>query len=636
MTQGSNTHGNMRMTGLSLSSAIASAMTIVALLAFAINETGAQTLLTIQDPVAGARIGHGPHEIRWSGGTELDSVVLKYSIDAGVSWKHIASVPNTGRFSWLVPTTVSDRVRLAVSPHDPFVGGLELNRTFQYYPGILLRTLAVSPQDSLLIMGGLGPDKGMRVYELKSGAYVRDYIGQGMISAVVLPDNRYVVMGRHRNFGVEIVDLRYLHSSLDSYVNDSVFSIDISPDGKYAVGAQRDRVVIHNLVRDGRSVVVIDSIWKAIKKVAWDPRTELIAVGERFGSIYIYDRTKVRAVDSLDQRFGDVRALKYTADGSRLLSMVGDYIYIWNLDSTPAKAKVIRCGPAIGRCATISGNGEFVGAVNEAGLLQLFDARTGELIDSVPGQGMHSHLQFNAAADRLYTLGYDMVYEWSVSRSTPIPGAATGDFSIVWPTQPIEVVAPTIDFGNVDVNIKQDSVVLPIITISAAGPLWFDNIEIVGPEAARFTMNRNAIVDTVTVHRIWGAIVSFTPMAVGESRAQMRLKVAGWDSVFVVELRGTGTGTVGVTGEKQVENPSISVVPNPAGDYALLSVHGMQSVRSIEVVDVLGRTVLSIDDAGSLSSWPLRLDLAHVAKGNYFVVVHSTGGTRVSPLRVER
>ena len=84
-------------------------------------------------------------------------------------------------------------------------------------------------------------------------------------------------------------------------------------------------------------------------------------------------------------------------------------------------------------------------------------------------------------------------------------------------------------------------------------------------------------------------------------------------------------------GIDQADGIACSIFPNPTADAALLSLSGISGKVTVEVMDMVGCTVLRQDTEaqGDLS---MTLDLSTLSKGSYLVRISNAGQQTVKRL----
>jgi|GEM_PF-1429530 len=76
--------------------------------------------ITVTSPNGGENLMVGLiHEITWTSTGEIETVMIEYSADNGVSWEMVAtSTPNEGSYEWTVPDNLSDDCRVRITGED--------------------------------------------------------------------------------------------------------------------------------------------------------------------------------------------------------------------------------------------------------------------------------------------------------------------------------------------------------------------------------------------------------------------------------------------------------------------------------------------------------------------------------------
>ncbi len=127
--------------------------------------------------------------------------------------------------------------------------------------------------------------------------------------------------------------------------------------------------------------------------------------------------------------------------------------------------------------------------------------------------------------------------------------------------------------------------------------------------------------------------VTFTPHAVQSYNCAVTVSSNAYtDSVKVFRIKGNCPIQDVID---YVDDGSVQVVPNPATDNADIVFNVPMDVLSIDIVDILGNTVKSINDPSVIGeTGRLTLDLSTIANGSYMIVIRQNRFSKIIPLKV--
>lgn len=125
-------------------------------------DTQPPTPITVTSPAAGTRWVIGTqHDITWTGGTDgMDSTVIFYTTDAGITWTRQGVTRTAGRFAWIVPEPVTANARVLVRAHSMLRYVEGLSGTFVVtpppYPDTVVATITVGTRPRALVWDAVG------------------------------------------------------------------------------------------------------------------------------------------------------------------------------------------------------------------------------------------------------------------------------------------------------------------------------------------------------------------------------------------------------------------------------------------------------------------------------------------------
>jgi hypothetical protein len=191
------------------------------------------------------------------------------------------------------------------------------------------------------------------------------------------------------------------------------------------------------------------------------------------------------------------------------------------------------------------------------------------------------------------------------------------------PTSTLTLSSTSHDFGNVLIGSSPSFGFK--LSNNSANPVTITDISL-SPAGTDFTAPTPIPPFPLKAGGSTFVTADFSPTSEGPQSATMTLTMDD-GSTLQIALSGTGVAS-GVSPITPLDQ-SLSVFPNPASSS--LQIQSGEPVTRVEVLDLLGRTVLSQELSGNRT-----LDVSRLEPGRYEAVVHSASGVVTAPVIIQR
>ncbi len=188
--------------------------------------------------------------------------------------------------------------------------------------------------------------------------------------------------------------------------------------------------------------------------------------------------------------------------------------------------------------------------------------------------------------------------EWGIEEHIDFPVIA---YSVAPPAELVTI--DSLPFGNVQI-LTSKKLELPI-TNSGCSSLRVDSI--VSSDPSIFSIARLSYPVTIKGGSSMNVAVTFSPQVAGPALEAIELGTSAGHTF--IEVDGQGTTILNGVADENTKQADFSVFPNPANSF--LSVHGVCEHLKYEIIDLLGRTILSGRMDGQT------IDIAAVPEGMY-------------------
>ncbi|MBI5961367.1 MAG: PQQ-binding-like beta-propeller repeat protein, partial [Chloroflexi bacterium] len=209
----------------------------------------------------------------------------------------------------------------------------------------------------------------------------------------------------------------------------AVCSIDFSPDGKTMVSGSGicNSYQVSDTDRSGKSDMVLWDVntGEAIHRfsghtgwifsVAFSPDGRMIASGSTDPLVRLWDAQTGEEIRHFEGNVGQVRNVAFSPDGSKLFSVSGNTISVWSLETGEEIYRVDKYPNNIVSLA-INPNGKNILTGSDEGSLRLWDAETGEELNS---EGLLTPVDFLAISADGHTALFSnqsRIYLWNIDQ----------------------------------------------------------------------------------------------------------------------------------------------------------------------------------------------------------------------------
>ncbi len=293
---------------------------------------------------------------------------------------------------------------------------------------------------------------------------------------------------------------------------------------------------------------------------------------------------------------------------------------------------------------TLSTNDSLLATVGGDGTGRIWSMARGEqlyTIRQVGGKGLTTGLAFSHDRTRLATGERGYLAIWV------LPGIAyvSSDVSdATWSIEsidaPILPQADTIDFHQVAMGERRDTVVEIVLKNRSDHPITVTDEKIIGADASMFSIRDEELSYTILPGETRSTELRYTPSREGVAHAQMLFEYSEAGSPAMVELKGEGMTSLDVPSEAGQSAASLQMVvtPNPATASATIDfiLNRGEDVR-IVLTDESGRDVVVIADRGmEPGQQSIHVDLSGLASGQYYCVVSSRRAIATRTFQVVR
>lgn len=239
------------------------------------------------------------------------------------------------------------------------------------------------PVDTVLVLDG---NSGKELNRL--GANVNS-----MLASVLSPDGKMLVIcgTETKSIGGEAAakQSRELREKLQQSAGDNAFMQGFMEAAGAAATDKLTKMEVPYLAWlriDNGQIVHRINISKFVNAAAFSPDGKTVAAGTSDNKVHLYDVASGKLLRTLSGLQGEVAALSFKADGTRLAAR-GDKVILWDV----ATGKVVRTLPVapitndyhFSQCMSLSPNGLYAGVSDGRQRLDVWDIATGKLLRTI-------------------------------------------------------------------------------------------------------------------------------------------------------------------------------------------------------------------------------------------------------------
>lgn len=228
---------------------------------------------------------------------------------------------------------------------------------------------------------------------------------------------------RHWEWGYLVYLCNRDQRTIPAHRPETAWSIDFTPDGKYAVSAGFDRTAKAWDVSTGALAFKYESPHGTVLEVSTHPTRPLMAMAEELGFITLYDYADKKVLASWKaNNDGDVNRIDISPDGNTFIS--GDdkgYIRLWDLESHQLLWTIDPVEKGI-EALSFSPDGKTIASANRGKVITLWNAADGSRRAELAGHTSRvTSLDFSPDGSTLASGGRDMeVLVWSMATGAEI------------------------------------------------------------------------------------------------------------------------------------------------------------------------------------------------------------------------
>jgi WD40 repeat protein/serine/threonine protein kinase len=285
-----------------------------------------------------------------------------------------------------------------------------------------------------------GPDNGIRVWDVKTGAYVR--LGTAPLPlrhAVLSPDGKYALACGDDRL-VRLWRLPEAESQFQAPIpgdeimrleghRGKVYSVDYSPDGRFIISAGIDQRLRLWEAATGKLIRTFKEESAALWCARFTPDGKRALAGDAQGIIHLYDVASGEKTHRLTGHTGPVRKIACLPKSNRALSSGYDgAIILWDLDNG-RDVKVLRLGRVMIDALAVSPDGRHALSGSDDKLIRLWDTASGrELRQFVGHKARISGVAFSPDGRYIISSSADKTCRvWNLTDGTEVrlfPGMA--------------------------------------------------------------------------------------------------------------------------------------------------------------------------------------------------------------------
>jgi WD40 repeat protein len=340
-------------------------------------------------------------------------------------------------------------VDLAFSPDGSWIVSASSDKTARLWDAFTLEEIAVmeghtsyvndvdiSPDGTRIVTGG--SDKTTRLWDAATGAEVAILEQeQGNVFCVDFsPDGTLVAAGS--SYGeLRLLDAATLtlQAVWEGTHETDVRSVAFSPDGTTLATVGYDQAVKLWDVASGAELASAPGHTRQVSNLALSPDGRLILAGSYDGTLRVWDITGddahpvFAAKEGVSSTTDNLHIADFSPDGTRFAGFYGSTLRVWETASGALLFEVGDYELGFFRSLSFSPDGSVIAVTNRNATVLLWDAQTGDLLNTLTGHtDSTTPVLFSADGSLLISGGGDgTVRVWGVPEMADMLGVAAGE-----------------------------------------------------------------------------------------------------------------------------------------------------------------------------------------------------------------
>jgi WD40 repeat protein len=564
--------------------------------------------------------------ITWEGISPIDTCLLEFSNDNGITWKTLTNKANNLKYNWknipipqnnksLIKITQinqnSDIDSLALSkpsltlnlnmevrrinwhPNINFIAIADLNNLVIYDANIgqSIKTLtghseeitSVSWNHNGNLIATSSTDKTSKIWDVKSGKLIFTLVGHTNIVSMASwsPDgNKLATASYDGTCMVWNTNTGKLIFTLTGH-NDIVRRINWSPDGNKLATASTDgtsKIWDANL---GQLLFDLINHNSDVYQLNWSPDGSKLATATVEGIGRIWDTKTGLLLNTLLGHTKDISQIVWSPDGSKLAtSSFDNTCKIWNSNSGQL-INTLNSQQLNVYNISWSPNGKFLASCGQGAAGKVWNSNSGTLLATLNGHINYIYnISWNNDGHKIATSSKDGTCKiWDLGNDIIQSDQSDAVFSIIAPEPQFQQL--NIDMGQVVVGSSKDTMVTTVLCNVGQAPLHVLGVDVTNGNTNEFMVPRGAGDFFLTPSECRDMMFAFMPSQVGVRNAKITVKSTIGDYIDTINIIGTGI------------QPTIQIVNNLI-DFGKIKVGNRKDTNQVITIKNISNAPLSI------------------------------------------
>jgi WD40 repeat protein len=286
--------------------------------------------------------------------------------------------------------------RLEYNPHPVLLKTLEQSTDW-----LEVRTVSITPDGKIAVLGGNLHDNALQVWDLEVGKCLRTLKGHtdSVYSVSITPDGKRAVSGSEdETLRVWDLESGECLRTLKGHTND-VKSVAIIPDGRRTVSGSEDNTLRVWDLENGECLRTLEWHSKTVNSIAITPDGRRAVSGSEDNTLRVWDLGSGECLTTLEGHTDWVNSVSITPDGRRAVSGSKDEnLRVWDLESGECLRTLWGHTGSVNSVSVtpdgkkaVSGAGD---AFSDDKTLRVWDLGSGECLTTLEG---HTHWVFGVS-----------------------------------------------------------------------------------------------------------------------------------------------------------------------------------------------------------------------------------------------